>query len=260
MPTTGECCLRHIPPCHASCRRSPTLECSARHRRRRGSLSPALCREHVDPHVGRLGARAPRAAAILEIRHQCLLFRVHGDRRLPLSEPPTDAVIKTRELRVPIGMCRTFARLPIGLQTVAGLFQQRRHRAITDGVVLPRQFLRCRTRARRQPQLTQPGENRRRWKRASFSASSASYRARDTLRHAARADGREDFVATQTIAGSHTHCYGMGRGDYAGDPSNRLIIARTECQLREGVHRGPSSRRKLGGRNSFWNEFLCENA
>ena len=28
-------------------------------------------------------------------------------------------------------MARAFARLPIGLQTVAGLFQQRRHRAIT---------------------------------------------------------------------------------------------------------------------------------
>jgi hypothetical protein len=48
-------------------------------------------------------------------------------------------------LRIAIWMRRALARFPIGLQAVSGLFQQRRHGAITHRMLLPRQFVRqCR--------------------------------------------------------------------------------------------------------------------
>jgi hypothetical protein len=105
----------------------------------------------VDAHVGRLAARSPRATRRLEIPHQFLLLRVDGDRGVSAPEQPPDALIQVGELRIAVGMGRALACLPIRLQTVPGVFQQGRHRAIAHRMVLPRQFVRQGRRALARP-------------------------------------------------------------------------------------------------------------
>src|SRR6266536_1304022 len=58
----------------------------------------------------------PRAAAILEIAHQLLLLRIHGDGRVSLPLRPLHGRRDIPKLRVPIRMLAAFPRLDIALQ------------------------------------------------------------------------------------------------------------------------------------------------
>jgi len=104
-------------------------------------LTQVLVQEVVNANVLGPALRPPLGAGILEIPHQFLLFGVHRDGRLITILELTNPGVDVLELGVAVGMRRAFPRLAIGLQTVAGLVQERRHAVGTDGVMLAIQFL-----------------------------------------------------------------------------------------------------------------------
>src|SRR5919106_433814 len=72
--------------------------------------------EVVHPHGLGQARRAPRPPGILEIPHQLLLLRVHGDHRLVRGLKPADLRGDVAELGVPVGVRRAFPRLAVGLK------------------------------------------------------------------------------------------------------------------------------------------------
>src|SRR5713101_8855598 len=79
-----------------------------------------------------LAGRPPLTARVLEVTDQFLLLRVDGDDGLRGRLEPPDLLVDIPELRVAVGMGRPFARLAIGLETVARRRQQFGHQLSAD--------------------------------------------------------------------------------------------------------------------------------
>ncbi len=75
--------------------------------------------EVVDADRRGAAFRSPLASGILEVADQFLLLRIDGDHGLRGPLAPPDVVIDVPELRIAVRVVRAFARLSVGLQTVA---------------------------------------------------------------------------------------------------------------------------------------------
>src|SRR5947209_11359473 len=107
--------------------------------------------------------RPPFLARILEISDQFLLFRVDRHDRLTTLLQPTYLLTDILELGVAVGVIRALARLAVRLQAVTKITQHAGHRARTDRMLLPRQFVGQAARALTGPTQGSVGITTSRW-------------------------------------------------------------------------------------------------
>ncbi len=105
----------------------------------------------MDPHPLRRLRRTPRAARILEVPDQFLLFRVDRNRGLllPLGRPHAPRNIP--KLRVSVDVLAAFACLRVALQAVAQAMQQFGDHGVADVMAQPLERHRQRARAQARP-------------------------------------------------------------------------------------------------------------
>jgi len=77
-----------------------------------GNRTPELRDDEImDADLFGRALRPPFAPGILEVADQFLLFRINRDRRFARGQRRLDQFVDVVELRVPIGMVRSLARL-----------------------------------------------------------------------------------------------------------------------------------------------------
>ena len=86
--------------------------------------------EVVYPHLFGITRWTQFPPVVFEVSHQFLLFGVHRNRRLLVSQLPLDLAIKVFELGVAIRVTRTLSGFAVGLQTVSEIVQQIRDHAV----------------------------------------------------------------------------------------------------------------------------------
>src|SRR5579871_3148658 len=107
----------------------------------RNGLALARIGKVVRIDFARLALATPGLPRILEISQGFLLLGVHRNGGLAAPLLRFHAAVDVAKLRIPIRMRLAFARLAVGLQTVAGLLQQMPYRRRSNGIALSAQFL-----------------------------------------------------------------------------------------------------------------------
>ena len=100
----------------------------------RDGLAQLRDQEIVGPYRFGLALGTPCPARILEIANQLLLFGIHRDRRLTLSQRRVDRLVEVLELGVAVGMVRSLAGLAVCLKAVAASTQYRADAGVTDAM------------------------------------------------------------------------------------------------------------------------------
>src|ERR1017187_1521751 len=93
-------------------------------------------RKVVPVYFNRLLCGKPLLAAIIVVSEQFLLLGVHRYYRHPRRQGSLHRGVDMTELRIAVGMIRTFLRLPIALQTVVLIAQKLCHFLMTDRMLL----------------------------------------------------------------------------------------------------------------------------
>src|SRR5262249_62327062 len=105
-------------------------------------FSLSQMREVVTRSFIRLSLRHPSAARVFKSSHEFLLLCVHRNHWVRGPAECPDLPVQVAELGVAIRMLRALARLNVGLQSVAHLFQTSADRHAADRMSGPRQFSR----------------------------------------------------------------------------------------------------------------------